>query len=391
MHNTTQLTHGEHQEEDISLLDILTVIGQFKIMIMSITCIFALIAVVVSLLMTPIFTGRALLMPPQQQSTGSNALAGLSSVAGLATGALGLKSQDDMYISFMTSESFQKKIIERFDLHSRYHTELLIDTRQALNSHVRLGSDKKSSLMSIEVDDHDPVFAANITNAYVQELGLFLGKIAITEAQQRRLYFENQIKKTQEDLALAETTFRQIQQSSGLQIPSALADIGIKEIAELHGQIRARELQLQAMNSFATLQNTEVKKFMTELLTMRAHLAKLEQGSNAEGSQGKLQQGALLAYRNMKVQESILESLVKQFEFARVDESKEAPLVQVVDAATPPERRSSPKRTALVMVSAIAGFVIGLVLAFARSILVQVKTTEKGLQRFQALSRAWKL
>ena len=382
----------DHIEEDVSFLDILTVIGHYKGMILGMTLIFTLVAVLVSLIMTPIYTGRSLVMPPQQQqSSASSALAGLSSVAGLAGGALGLKSQDDMYISFMTSEGFQKKIIERFELHSRYRADLLIDARQALNKHVRLGSDKKSSLMSIEVDDPDPVFAANMANAYVQELGIFLGKIAITEAQQRRLYFENQIKKTQDDLAQAETTFRETQERSGLQIPSAVADIGIKEIAELHGQIRARELQLQAMSSFATPQNAEVKKLMTELLAMRTHLGKLEMGSSTEGAKGALQQGALLAYRNMKVQESILESLVKQYEFAKVDESKDAPLVQVVDAATPPERRTSPKRTIIVLLSAMTGFALGLVMAFIRNTLLNAKESEVGREKLQALSRAWKL
>jgi uncharacterized protein involved in exopolysaccharide biosynthesis len=382
----------DHIEEDVSFLDILTVIGHYKGMILGMTLIFTLVAVVVSLIMTPIYTGRSLVMPPQQQqSSASSALAGLSSVAGLAGGALGLKSQDDMYISFMTSEGFQKKIIERFELHSRYLADLLIDARQALNKHVRLGSDKKSSLMSIEVDDPDPVFAANMANAYVQELGIFLGKIAITEAQQRRLYFENQIKKTQDDLAQAETTFRETQERSGLQIPSAVADIGIKEIAELHGQIRARELQLQAMSSFATPQNAEVKKLMTELLAMRTHLGKLEMGSRTEGAKGALQQGALLAYRNMKVQESILESLVKQYEFAKVDESKDAPLVQVIDAATPPERRTSPKRTIIVLLSAMTGFALGLVMAFIRNTLLNAKESEVGREKLQALSRAWKL
>ena len=392
MDNPIQNPSTDHFEEDISFLDILTVLGLYKGMIFGMTLIFALVAVVVSLTMTPIYTGRALVMPPQQQqSSASSALAGLSSVAGLAGGGLGLKSQDDMLISFMTSEGFQKKIIERFDLSFRYHAVLLIDARQALNAHVRFGSDKKSSLMSIEVDDPDPVFAANISNAYVQELSVFLGKIAITEAQQRRLYFENQIKKTQDDLAQAEITFRLSQERFGLQIPSAVADIGIKEIAELHGQIRARELQLQAMSSFATPQNAEVKKLMTELLAMRAHLGKLEMGSSTGGSKGTLQQGALLAYRNMKVQESILDSLVKQLEFAKVDESKEAPLVQIVDVATPPERRSSPKRTAIVLSSAMAGLILGLCLAFVRNSLLKIKGDSDGRQKLQTLAKAWKL
>ena len=392
MDNPIQHPSTDIIEEDVSFLDILTVLGHYKGMILGMTLIFALVAVVVSLIMTPIYTGRALVMPPQQQqSTASRALAGLSSVAGLAGGALGLKSQDDMYIAFMTSEGFQTKIIQRFELQTRYHAKLLIDARQALNSRVRLFSDKKSSLMSIEVDDPDPVFAAKMANGYMQELGIFLGRIAITEAQQRRLYFENQIKKTQDDLARAETTFRETQERSGLQIPSAVADIGIKEIAELHGQIRARELQLQAMSSYATPQNAEVKKLMTELLTMRAHLGKLEMGSSNEVSKYALQQGALLAYRNMKVQESILDSLVKQYEFAKVDESKDAPIVQVVDIATPPERRTSPKRTAMVLLSAMTGLLLGIVLAFARNMYLNAQKNPEDREKFQTLFQAWKL
>lgn len=392
MDNPTQSRSIDHNEDDVSFLDILTVIGNYKGMILGITFIFTLVTVVLSLIMTPIYTGRTLVMPPQQQqSTASSALAGLSSVAGLAGGALGLKSQDDMYIAFMTSEGFQTKIIQRFELQTRYHANLIIDARQALNSRVRLFSDKKSSLMSIEVDDPDPVFAAKMANGYVQELGIFLGKIAITEAQQRRLYFENQIKKTQDDLTQAEVTFRETQERSGLQIPSAVADIGIKEIAELHGQIRARELQLQAMSSFATPQNAEVKKLMTELLAMRTHLGKLEMGSSTEGSKGALQQGALLAYRNMKVQESILESLVKQYEFAKVDESKDAPLIQVVDAASIPERRTSPKRTIMVLTSAMAGLFLGILLAFLRNMFLNAQESSKVGEKIQTLSRAWKL
>ena len=392
MNNQPQNLATEEVEGDISLLDILTVIGFYKFLIFATTISFGLMAMIISLFLTPIYTAKTLLIPPQQQqNTTTNALAGLSSVTGLAGGALGLKSQDDMYISFMTSERFQKKIIERFDLQSRYRVNLLIDTRQALNSHIRFVSDKKSTLMSIEVDDIDPVFAANIANAYVQEFGLFLGQIAITDAQQRRFYLENQIKKTQEDLANAEISFRQTQQSSGLQIPSTVADIGIKEITELHVQIRSRELQLQAINSFATQQNADVKKLMTELLAMKAHLEKLEKGSTLERDRGILQQGALLAYRNMKVQESILESLVKQLEFAKFDESKDSPLVQVVDYATPPERRSSPKRTVMVSLSSIAGLTFGIILAFLHNMLNKYIERPCGSKKILALSNAWKI
>lgn len=390
MNNQTQNIATEQDETDISLFDVLTVIGQYKVMILVITFTFALLAVVVSLMMTPVFTAKTLLIPPQQQNSASTTLAGLSSVAGLSSGLFGQKLQDDLYISFMTSESFQKIIIERFNLQNRYNTQLFIDTRQALNASVRILSDKKSSLMSIEVDDSDPVFAANMANEYVEELTKYLLKFAITEAQQKRLFLENQIKKTQEDLALAESTFRQSQQKSGLQIPSVLGDIDIKEISELNQQIRSRELQLQAMNSFATPQNTEVQKLRTELLAMRAHLSKLEQGSAIVSTKGTLEQGAFMAYRNIKVQESLLETLVKQLESAKIDESKGGPLVQVVDRATPPERRKSPKRTIMVLQSSIAGLIFGLLISFILKRISNISQNSYSLDKLNALIRVWK-
>ena len=390
----TELTNGAsatpQEEEDISLIDILTIIGQQKSLIIGLTLASALLAVIASLSMTPVFTARTLVMPPQQQqSSAASSLASLGALAGVASSTIGIKSPDDMYVSFMTSEGFQKKIIDHFNLMDRYHCPFVIDCRQSLSQHARIVSDKKSSLMSIEVDDVDPVFAANMANTFVDELGTLLGRLAVTEAQQRRLYFENQIKKTQDDLSLAETQFRNAQHRSGLQLPTVEAETGLKAIAEMHGQIAAREIQLQALKSYATKENNDVKKLVTELAAMKMHLLKLERGSLDTSNPQSIQQEAIQSYRNMKVQESMLEAFAKQYELAKVDESKEGPLVQVVDSATPPERRSSPKRTQLVVNSALGGFVFSTLLAFLRNMLRNTAQSSEGRAKLHALKRAW--
>lgn len=390
----TELTNGAsatlQEEEDISLIDILTIIGQQKSLIIGLTLASALLAVIVSLSMTPVFTARTLLMPPQQQqSSAASSLASLSALAGVASSTIGIKSPDDMYVLFMTSESFQKKIIDHFNLMDRYHCPFVVDCRQSLSQHARIVSDKKSSLISIEVDDVDPVFAANMANTFVEELGTLLGRLAVTEAQQRRLYFENQIKKTQDELSLAETQFRNAQHRSGLQLPTVEAETGVKTIAEMHGQIAARELQLQALKSYVTQENNDVKKLVTELAAMKMHLLKLERGSLDTSNPQSIQQEAIQSYRNMKVQESMLEAFAKQYELAKVDESKEAPLVQVVDPATPPERRSSPKRTQFVLNSALCGFVFSTLLAFLRNKLRNTNQSPEGRAKLNALKRAW--
>ena len=390
----TELTNGASatppEEEEISLIDILTIIGQQKSLIIGLTLASALFAVITSLSMTPVFTARTLVIPPQQQqSSAASSLASLGALAGVASSTIGIKSPDDMYVSFMTSEGFQKKIIDHFNLMDRYHCPFVIDCRQSLSQHARIVSDKKSSLMSIEVDDVDPVFAANMANTFVEELSILLGRLAVTEAQQRRLYFENQIKKTQDDLSLAETQFRNAQHRSGLQLPTVEAETGVKAIAEMHGQIAAREIQLQALKSYATKENNDVKKLVTELAAMKMHLLKLERGSLDTSNPQSIQQEAIQSYRNMKVQESMLEAFAKQYELAKVEESKEGPLVQVVDPATPPEIRSSPKRTQLVLNSALCGFVFSTILAFLKTMLRNTAQSSQGRAKLHALKRAW--
>ena len=375
-------------EDEISLIDLLITLGKEKKFILSLTSIVILVAVVVSLLMTHLYTAKTVLMPPQQQqSSAASALASLGALAGLAGGAAGVKNPDEMYVAFMGSDRFLNALIERFHLQERYHTKTLVDTRTLLKSKAKVMPDKKSGLISIEFEDEDPQFAADVANAHVQELGHMLDVLAVTDAQQRRVFFESQIKKVQENLSSAEIAFRQAKEKSGLQVTSVIAETGVRASAELRGQIAAREVQLQSLSRFATAQNPDVQRIASELSAERAQLQKLEQGSGQVVGT-TLQLEAVKSYRDMKVQEAMLEVLIKQFELARVDEAKEGPLIQVVDLATPPERRSKPKRTLIVLASALAGLFLSVLLAFLKVSLRNVNQTPDGQIQLGLLKKA---
>ena len=377
------------EEDEISLIDLLITLGKEKKFILSLTSIVILVAVVVSLLMTHLYTAKTVLMPPQQQqSSAASALASLGALAGLAGGAAGVKNPDEMYVAFMGSDRFLNALIERFHLRERYHTKTLVDTRTLLKSKAKVMPDKKSGLISIEFEDEDPQFAADVANAHVQELGHMLDVLAVTDAQQRRVFFESQIKKVQENLSSAEIAFRQAKEKSGLQVTSVIAETGVRASAELRGQIAAREVQLQSLSRFATAQNPDVQRIASELSAERAQLQKLEQGSGQVVGT-TLQLEAVKSYRDMKVQEAMLEVLIKQFELARVDEAKEGPLIQVVDLATPPERRSKPKRTLIVLASALAGLFLSVLLAFLKVSLRNVNQTPDGKIQLGLLKKAW--
>ena len=382
-------------EDEISLLDLATALGEEKATLFAIPLITTLVAVVVSLLMTPIFTAKTVVMPPQQQQSGAAAalasLGGLAGLAGLGGGG-GLKSPDEMYVAFLGSEGMQNRIIAELKLQERYEAKTLSDTRKALKEQMRISSDKKSGLLSIEADDKDPAFAAELANRHVVELRAMLGRLAVTEAQQRRVFYEQQIQQTQDKLALAEVAFRAAKEKSGMQVTSVLAETGVRASAELRGQIASREVQLQAMSRFATAQNPETQRIASELAALRSQLNKTEQGSGeSKAAASPLHQEAVKSFRDVKVQEAMLEVLIRQYELARVDEAKEGPLIQQVDVAMPPERKSKPKRAVIVLVAAFAGLFLGVLVAFVRRALKKAQSDPASAGQWLALKKAWSL
>jgi len=380
-------------EDEISLLDLATALGEEKATLFAIPFITTLVAVVVSLMMTPIFTAKTVVMPPQQQQSGAAAaLASLGGLAGLAGAAGGIKSPDEMYVAFLGSEGMQNRIIAELKLQERYEAKTLTDTRAALKTQMRFASDKKSGLLSIEADDKDPAFAAELANRHVVELRAMLGRLAVTEAQQRRQFYEQQIQQTQDKLALAEVAFRAAKEKSGMQVTSVLAETGVRASAELRGQIAAREVQLQAMSRFATAQNPDTQRIASELSALRAQLNKAEQGSGeSKAAASPLHQEAVKSYRDVKVQEAMLEVLIRQYELARVDEAKEGPLIQQVDVAMPAERKSKPKRAQIVLVAAFAGLFLGVLVAFVRRALKKAQSDPASAGQWLALKKAWSL
>jgi tyrosine-protein kinase Etk/Wzc len=393
----------ENTEPDINLLDLLIALGQEKWTLIVVTFLAAITGVVVSLTMPATYVSRTSIMSSQQSAGGGGGLASLGSLAGLAgLGALsnmaaGIKSSDEMFIALMRSQSVQSALIEQFKLKERYGARNTEEARQALNSNVAILADKKSGLLFVDAQDKDPEFAAQLANAQVKELNVILSRLAVTEAQQKRAYYEQQIIKTQTKIPQLELEFKVAQKNSGLEVASLLS-----EADTLPGQIAAKELQLQVLSRFATAQNPDVKRLAVEVSALRAQMARYElsktepkssepnkSGQASESSKTNFVQKATQAYNTLKIQEALLDGYVKQLELAKVDEAKEGPAVQVVDEARAPEMRAKPERKKMVFAYTVTGLIIAFVLAALRALLRHVRSTSEGLQRWVQLKRAW--
>lgn len=389
-------------ESDINLIDLLIGLGQEKMILLVATFVAATAGLIVSLVTPATYVARASIMPSQQTSGGGGlaslgGLAGLAGLGGLSSIAGSMKSSDEMYIALMRSQSVQTALIEQLKLRDRYGAKNIEESRMFLSEKVIILSDKKSGLILIDAQDRDAEFAAVLANAQVKELNVILSRLAVTEAQQRRAYYEQQIIKTQAKIPQLEQEFKEAQKSSGVEVASLLSEVGT-----LPGQIAAKELQLQVLTRFATMQNPELKRLAGEIYALRSQMAKYELSkseSNAHNKSGQSPldgqashvQKATQAYNTLKIQEALLDGFVKQLEVAKVDEAKEGPAVQIVDEARAPEMRAKPERKKLVIAYTVTGFVIALVLASIKAFLRHVQSTEEGRTRFRRLKNAWGL
>jgi len=216
-----------------------------------------------------------------------------------------------------------------------------------------------------------------------------IGKLAVTEAQQRRVFFEAQIQKTQAALDGADANFRNLNAKGGLPVTDVLAQVSVTASATLRGQIAAKEVELSALRQFATSQNPDMQRIAGELSALRAQLAKIESGGGQTSRVSATGQAAVVALRDVKTQQAILEVLVKQYEMARVDEAREGPLLQQVDVAQAPEHKSKPKRAQIVVLAGVAGLFLGVLVAFIRRAVRKAGENPDSAERMAALRRAW--
>jgi uncharacterized protein involved in exopolysaccharide biosynthesis len=383
----------ENTEPDINLLDLLIALGQEKWTLIVVTFLAAITGVVISLMTPATFVSRTSIMPSQQSGGGGAGLASLGSLTGLAgLGALsnmtaGMKSSDEMFIALMRSYSVQSSLIEQFKLKERYGARNMEEARLALSQNVAILAEKKSGILFVDAQDKDPEFAAQLANAQVKELNVILSRLAVTEAQQRRSYYEQQIVKTQTRIPQLELELKDAQQNSGVEVASLLSEAGT-----LPGQIAAKELQIQVLSRFAGGLNPDLKRLAVEISALRAQMARYElskPGQASENGKATLIQKATQAYNTLKIQEALLDGFVKQLELAKVDEAKEGPVIQVVDEAKPPEMRSKPERRKMVIAYTVTGMVIAFLLAVLRALLRHIRSSPEGLQRWRQLKRAW--
>jgi tyrosine-protein kinase Etk/Wzc len=360
---------------EVSLMDVLTQLAYRKWLIAKVTGIAALAGVTICLVLPVRYTATTKIMPPQQtQSTASlmmNQLAniGAGSLAAVAGGSLGLKNPNDIYVGLLSSRPIADAVIHRFDLAKVYHAKDMTAARKRL-AHSTVVVSEKTGFIAVSVTDKDKSRVAGMANAYTDELRILTKSLAMTEASQRRLFYEDQLRQAKDALVSAEVSFQQVQQSKGLVQLDAQAKAMIESLALLRAQVAAREVEVQALRSYSTEHNPQLELAEGELSSLRAEGARMEQRNHSSGFADlglRDVPGAGMEYlraeHELKYRQAMFDLLLKQYDAAKLDESKDAAIIQVVEPAIEPDRRSSLNPAMRVLLVTMGGLIAGCVLA----------------------------
>jgi len=378
----------QEADDEISLLDLLqTVVDNLRLLVLGPLAV-GVIALGYSFAIPPTYTAMTQFLPPQQQqSAAASMLASLGSLGGLAGVVGGIKNPADQFISYMKSVTLQDSLIDRFKLLERYEAKTKTDARLALTGSVRVASGK-DGLMSVEVDDKDPKFAADLANAHVEELAKLLSKLATTEAQQRRLFFEKQLTLAKDKLILSEIALKATG-VSGSVLKSNPAS-AVAAVAGLQAAVTAQEVKLGAMRGYLAETAPDFKLAVSELSNLRAQLAKQEKDSPATLGKATTEGDYISKYREFKYHETLFELFSKQFELAKVDEAREGAVIQVLDAAQAPERKSKPKKAMIVIIATLASGFALLLFVFVRQALSNASNDSEYAQKMAQLKNSWR-
>jgi uncharacterized protein involved in exopolysaccharide biosynthesis len=306
-----------------------------------------------SFLLANKYTASTLFIPPhgQQSNPSTAALAQLGALSGLIGSGASARGTPDEYISMMGSSRVSDHVIQKFDLQKAWGLEYRADSRKRLLKMVAISAGKKDNLMTVEVTDTDPVRAAAIANQYVEELRVLTSTLALTEAQQRRVFFERLLEQTRDNLATTQAALEGSGFNSGAL--NAQPNAAAEGYARLLAQRTAAEVRLQVLRKNLADSAPDVQQAQEAVSALATQINKLE---SQNGSASKTND-YINRYRAFKYQETLFELFQRQYETARVDESHDSPMLQVIDPATPPERRSGPGRTSMGAVIALLGLV----------------------------------
>jgi len=410
MDQINQQTPPDDIEDEINLTDLVLVLLKWKRMIVLLVFATIIASVIYSSLIPKTYTATARILPPQKGESGlSGILSGGGAFEGLGLSLLGGKSSADVYAGILESRTVADILIKRFNLYEVYRQKIADHLYKALAGRTSIQVSRKTQIISVSVDDGDPVRAAELANGYVEALDQVNRNVNISEGHRKRVFLEDRAEKVKKDLVVAETSLKEFQEKYKIIAIDEQAKAAIEGAGRIKGEIIVAQTELEVLKQFGTERQNEAIMLKSKIAELENQLARIEKGKPDKilGQENKAtskenpdfyipfselpELGMQLArlIREAKVQAKVFELITSQYELAKIEEAKDMNTIQVLDRAVPPEWKSKPKRSVIVIVSTLTVFFLAIFLAFFLEYVDRLRKNDP--ERYQQLSAGFRL
>lgn len=328
------------------------------------------LGILVALVLPKWYAAEAVFLPPRaSESMLPNFSSGATGMGMAASALLMQQDPSDVYLGMLGSRSVQDDVIDHVGLMAVYHAKTKTIARNALK-HQSKFKVNKNSLISVDVNAGDPKLASKIANAYLDALYRLNGSMVASASAHRRQFYEEQMESQKEALDAAEVALKQAEEKTGIVLPEGVAQASLRAMVDLQAEIGSQEAKLSALRMGATEDNPQVVQARAQLAELRSQLAQQQANTAKQAHRSGLASSAVLPglameivrkMRDVKLNETLYDTLTAQYEKARIESLDPGPQFQIVDRAIVPEQKAGPPRRLIVLGAIVLGFLAGVV------------------------------
>ena len=380
----TNLSIETSEEDEINLLELLRVVVRRRMLVIKICSAAMVLSTCVSLLLKDVYTATSSIYPPPRETGGG--LASLLAQASPLQGLGGMSGSGDLYLAIFKSRTVADAVVKRLDLQKEYKAKNSEAARKAAQRSVKavLGKD---GLITVSADSRDPQKAAQLANAFVDEMIKRSVQLYVNKAGSERSFLEKRLETAKVELKNAESDLKTFQEKHKAIKADAQASAAIEGVARLKAEIVVKEVQLATLRNSMTDESSEVKALRAGISQLKSQMGTMTGSGGgdsiipATGNVPSIGVEYVRKLRELKTQEAVYEQLSKQYELAKINETKESSSVQVIDEAVAPLKKSKPKRSVIVMLSTVAAFFMSIVIIFVQEYLSKMSPEDAEIIR----------
>lgn len=310
------------------------------------------------------YEATAIIIPSEDEGASgiSGMLKGLKNLP-LGIGSSSTKSSVNRYNTIIYSRTSLEHLIDQFDLLNVYKiNKNKIDARELAIKELRkniITNETKDDAFEITVRANSAKLASDMTNNIIQYLNKSIIDLKISKSRDNRIFLEKRVSDIYKDLHASEDSLKMFQEKSGLyDIKSQLPEL-FTLYSKLETELVTKQIQKSILEKLYDNENQELKNIAVEINEFEKKIDKLKEG----GESGSLilplnnlpQKSVdyLRKYRSIEINNAILEFIIPLYEQAKIEEKKDYPILQVIDYAVPPAKKSWPPRVVFALIGAI--------------------------------------